>query len=208
VVVPLPAQAFDVRWVGPATVAVTPLATDRRVEIWNLQSAVCARRFGPEEPIARGPGAVPLRAVLLEFDPARQRLYTLETATGHLKVFDPAGELLWGAQFPNPHRQEIESWLREVDARERKAGSSQRPIFVGLYPGLDSQGRFWTVQAIDGAAKTAELAGAVESGRSRRGLPHIACPSRTFVFWGDHLIFYTAAATPREVCNSIERFQP
>jgi hypothetical protein len=208
VVIPLPAQALDICWIGPATVAVTPLANDRRVEIWNLKDAVRVRSFGREQAIGKGPGAVRLRAVLLRFDPASQRLYTLESATGHLQVFDLAGKLLWGAQFPNPHRGEIESWIREVDARERKAGGSQRPIFLGLYPGLDSQGRFWTVQAISGAAKTVELAGAVESGRSRRSLPHIACPSRTFVFWGNHVIFYTDSASPREVCTSIERFEP
>jgi len=160
-VIPLPAQALDVCWIGPATVAITPLATDRRVEVWNLRDAVRARSFGPEEAIGRGPGTVRLRSVLLRFDPLRQRLYTLESATGHLQVFDPAGQLLWGAAFANPHRGEIEAWLRDVDAREKKAGSSQRPIFLGLYPGLDSKGRFWTVQAISGTAKTVELAGAV-----------------------------------------------
>lgn len=208
VVVPLPAPALDVCWVGPATVAVTPLANDRRVEVWNLQSAVLARSFGREPAIGRGPGAVPLRSVLLRFDPARQRLYTLESATGHLQVFDLEGRLLWGAAFANPHRAEIEAWLRDVDAREKKAGGSQRPIFLDLYPALDGQGRFWTVQAISGAAKTVELVGAVESGRSRRSLPRIACPSRTFVFWGNHVVFYTDPASPREVCNSIERFEP
>jgi hypothetical protein len=207
-VLPLPAQALDLCWIGPATVAITPLASDRRVEVWNLREAVRARSFGPEPTIGKGPGAVPLRAVLLRFDPARQRLYTLDSATGHLQVFDPAGKLLWGAAFANPHRGEIEAWLRDVDARERRAGTSQRPIFLDLYPGLDGQGRFWTVQAVSGAAKTAELAGAVENGRSRRSLPHIACPSRTFVFWGNHLVFYTDTANPREVCNSIERFEP
>ncbi len=120
VVVPLPAPALDVCWVGPATVAVTPLANDRRVEVWNLQSAVLARSFGREPAIGRGPGAVPLRSVLLRFDPARQRLYTLESATGHLQVFDLEGRLLWGAAFANPHRAEIEAWLRDVDAERRR----------------------------------------------------------------------------------------
>ncbi len=208
VAIRLPAQALDVCWVGPATVAVTPLATDRRVEIWSLQDGVRLRSFGPEEAIGRAPGAVPLRAVLLRFDAVKHQLYTLESATGHLQVFDLAGKLLWGAAFANPHRGEIEAWLRDLDAREKKSGGTQRPIFLDLYPGLDGQGRFWTVQAVSGAAKTAELAGAVEDGRSRRSLPRIACPSRTFVFWGDHLIFYTDPANPREVCNSIERFEP
>ena len=208
VAIRLPAQALDVCWVGPAMVAVTPLATDRRVEIWNLRDGARVRSFGVEEAIGRGPGAVRLRAVLLRFDPLRQRLYTLESATGHLQVFDLAGELLWGAVFANPHRGEMETWLRDLDAREKKAGGSQRPIFLDLYPGLDGKGHFWTVQAISGAAKTAELAGAAEDGRSRRSLPRIACPSRTFVFWGDHLIFYTDSANPREVCNSVERFAP
>lgn len=205
VVLPLAARSLDICWLGPATVAVTPVANEDRVEIWNLKDAVLARRFGRERAIGPGPGAARLRSVLLRCDPARQRLFSLESESGDLQVHDLAGKLLWRASLGDPDHAEIASWLREADARARKQGASERPIFLRLFPALDGQGTLWAVPDIHDATKTAELVSATAGGTGRRTLSNLPCLSRTIAFWGDHVVFYQEPATPRAACTGIGR---
>jgi len=205
VVLPLPARSLDVCWIGPATVAVSPVASEHRVEVWNLKDAVLARSFGRERAIGPGPGAARLRAVLLRCDAARQRLYSLESEIGDLQVYDLAGKLLWRASLGDPDHEEIAAWLRKADAGARKRGASERPIFLRLFPALDGQGTLWTVPDIHDATKTAELVSATAAGTGRRTLSNLPCLSRTITFWGDQVIFYQEPATPRAACTGIGR---
>lgn len=197
--VPLRGQYTDICWIDAATVAITPQRNEHRVEIWNLRDAALVRAIGREPPPPAGRRAVRLRAVLLRFDPIRRWLYTLESETGNLQVYDLEGRLLWHAELGDPDRAEVETWLKGLDA-------SQRPLLFRLYPALDGQGTLWAVDRMSSASKTAELVGATAGGVRRLTLEGVSCPSRRLAFWGGHVVAYADSATSRTACNWTGRF--
>jgi hypothetical protein len=205
IVLLLPNQSTDLCWIGPATVAVTPRTNEHRVEIWNLKDQVLAQSFGQEQVVGHEPGAVRLRAVLLLFDRPRERLYTLESESGDLQVYDRAGKLLWRAAFPDPGQHQIDSWLRDLDSQAKKQGTANRPLLFRLYPAIDGDGTFWTAREIHTLTKTAVLASSTVLGTSQRVLTKLSCTSFNLVFWGNQIVFYTDPAMPRDVCNGVRR---
>lgn len=150
----LPHAVSAVTWLGKNLVAVAPDRAAHRVEIWNVEQARLVRRLGRETAIDDDPGALFLRRVELEYDPHQDRLYTLDSRTGELSVFNLQGARIGQVEVTNPRRAELDAWLAEVDARARATGDVQRPSLAWFRLTLDAEGKAWTVQqCTDGKAR-------------------------------------------------------
>jgi hypothetical protein len=201
VAIPLGGTAADVAWIGPATVAVTPQENEHRVEIWDLKERAMVASFGTEPPAPGGPGAPRLRAVLLRFD--GETLYTLESFTGDLQVFSRDGHLKWRARHDDPSRASTEGTINEAD-RKAKADGERMPLtFFDFIPGVDSSGAVWVVDRDDAPAHSVSMVKLTAAGEELKTLSDEPCPSRSFVFWGDKILFYRDPAVGRGLCNSV-----
>jgi hypothetical protein len=202
----LPGPAADVCWISAGTVAVTPEMASHRVEVWDLEKATLRESFGEETPLQPAPGATRLRTVVLRYDFARHLLYTLESFTGELKVFTHDGKLAWKAQVDNPDRAELEAWLKTVDARAKARGDLQTPTIYVLSLALDAEGNPWVIGDEDRASQSLALVKLAAGGNETRALRDVACPSLSFVVWGEWLIAYRETPSG-DLCNATRRLQ-
>lgn len=189
-------QVTDVRWIGPNRVAVTPQKAPHRVEVWDLGTRELVETFGKETPIVPVPGVNRLRGVRLHYDFGRGHLYTLETYTGELQIFDRARRRVWGGKVKDPSRRKTEKWLRDIDKKAKAERDVQTPLLLYLSFTVDRDGNAWVVQERDGKRQTATLVRLTPRGSSNRKLTREPCPSPDVSLWGDWLIFYRDATSP------------
>ena len=201
VAIPLDGTAADVTWIGPATVAVSPQENEHRVEIWDLKERSLLASFGTEQAASIGPGAPRLRAVLLRFD--GETLYTLESFTGDLQVFSRDGQLKWRARHDDPSRAATEREIEETDRKAKVDGERMPLTFFDFIPQVDARGAVWLVDRVDAPAHSATMVKITPAGEERKTLSDEPCPSRSFVFWGDRILFYRDPAVGLGLCNSM-----
>lgn len=205
VTVPLGGQAADVCWIDAQTVAVTPQTNAHRVEVWDLRTRTLVRALGAEEPTPVGPGAFRLRNVLLRFDAARHLLYSLESFTGDLKVFRPTGEVVWSSTLPTQIDAELDAAIAANDHAAKAAGRRVPLTFSRLAPALDRDGNLWVIEDSERATKSMNLLRISPAGATTLHLADQACPTQTFTFWGDVMLFYTDPTHAGGMCNTVRR---
>jgi hypothetical protein len=186
----------DIRWIGPARVAVTPQKAPHRVEIWDLEARKLVRTFGKERPIVPVPGVNRLRGIRLHYDFGRERLYTFETYTGELQVFDRQGRRVWGGTVKDPSRRKTEKWLRDNDKKAKAQQDVQTPLLLFLSFTVDEEGNAWVVKAQDRERRTASLVRLTPRGSSVLKLKEEPCLSPDATLWGSRLIFYQDSSSP------------
>jgi hypothetical protein len=200
-------RAAHLAWIGPGRIAVAPKTAAHRVEIWDLGSGEPPRQWGREEPVPPGPGFHRVRAVLLAWDYARRRLWTLETFTGHLVVFSERGEVLDERTLPSERRTDLEDFFTTTDA-EKKAAGEREETTLNSWPSLtlDAEGTAWLIEGLEperGVARALRIA----PGRDveKREVETGPCASASAVIWGNHLVFYRHPAYPGRRCNETRR---
>jgi hypothetical protein len=196
----LDGPAADVCWMGPDLVAVTPQRADHRIEIWSLKKGALVKALGEEVPLHPVPGATRMRAVLLRYDFERGLLYSLESFTGDLQVFDREGKLAWRAGVENPLRPGFEKWLGEVDAKAKAERDIQTPTIYGLRLALSQQGDLWVLQNRDDDRRTETFLKIGPEGRSIHVLPAGDCPSYNFVVWRSQFVTFREPESPQGAC--------
>lgn len=193
-------QVADVCWIGPGLVAVTPEMADHRIEIWDLDKRALVKTLGAETPLHPALGAIRMRAVILRYDFENGLLYSLESFTGDLQVFDREGKLAWRASVENPRRPQMEKWLQEVDATAKARQDEQTPLVFNLRLGLSPQGEPWVLQSADDSTGTVTLGRVLPSGVAARLLPVGGCSSYDFVFWRSRLVTFRVPESPEGIC--------
>jgi hypothetical protein len=195
----------DVAWLDTRTVAISPLTSARRIEIWDIEKGVRLRDFGAEQALTPAFGATRLRTVLLELDPATGLLYSLEAFTGDLVVFTRDGAVVWRAQVEHPRRSSWDSWLVQVDAKAKAEGDAQTPaIFNWAQFAVGQDGAVWLVQECPQDAPIRLLT--VRAGVAQpRTLAPQPCCANSVGGWGDDLIFYRGPRHPGGACASARR---
>jgi hypothetical protein len=207
-------QAADVSWLGSRRVAVSPVRADHRVAIWDLEKREKIATWGDEEAIPPRIGTVRLNTFLLDYDFRRQLLYTLETYTGRIEVFDAEGRTVLTHQLPGRDRAELESWLAETDRKNRERGKTEE---VSLHPWgaftVDADGSLWildrclTDEEADSKVTESSLRSwrvPLEGEPDRRtlDLESSDCCSLTATLWGDRLILFRSPQNPMGPCTS------
>lgn len=200
VTIRLDGPAANACWIGPDLVAVTPQKAGHRIEIWNLRQKNLVKTLGEETPIHPVPGANRMRAVLLRYDFERGLLYSLESFTGDLQVFDRKGQLAWRASVENPRRPEFEKWLQEVDATAKAQRDVQTPIIFVLRLTLSSQGSLWVLQRRDEDRHTETFIQVGPNGKSIHTLPEGTCPSSNFFIWKSQFVTFREPSSPQGAC--------
>jgi hypothetical protein len=198
----LTGPAADVAWLGPDTGAVSPQMADHRIEIWNLRQRSLVKTLGREAAIHPVPGATRLRSVLLRYDFARGVLYSLESFTGDLEVFDREGRLAWQAKIENPRRSSFETWLREVDARAKSQHDVQTPTIFVLRLALSPGGDLWVLQSRDEERHMVTLVQTAQAGQTLHNLPAAPCFGNNFAIWGSRFLIFREADSPQGACVS------
>jgi hypothetical protein len=196
---------YDVCWIGPGLVALTPQMTAHRVEIWDLQKRQRVRTFGEEAEIHPTFGATRLRGVGLRYDFERKLLFTLESYTGDLQVFDSEGKVAWRSAVENSRSPETEVWLQKIDKIAKEQRDIQTPLLSFMNLAISASGKAWTVQGIDRASKTVKLVELSPTGTAVQALTPEPCPSYDFFIWGNWLILFTDVASSPEKCVSVRR---
>lgn len=196
----LDGPAADVCWLGPDLVAVTPQRAGHRIEIWNLSQKKLVKTLGAETALRPVPGATRMRAVLLRYDFERGLIYSLESFTGDLQVFDREGKLAWRAEVENPRRPDREKWLREVDATARAQRDVQTPLIFSLRLALSPQGDLWVLQKWDEERHELTLLQIRPDGSAARIVPAGSCPSYDFLLWGKRLLTFRRPESPQGAC--------
>jgi hypothetical protein len=203
----LPEPAGWVCWIDQDTVAVSPQRAGHRVEIWDLRDRQRRRSFGKEMPITLKNGATRVREVQLRYDPSRRLLYTLESFTGDLQVFQLDGKLdgraVWHVPIANPWKKLEEAKLADLDARARSNDVAYPQAFSDLWLMVGPDGSAWVRQDVDVLKQSVTLMRASAAGTAVKTVEKVRCPARYFTIWGDRLIFYQDVQLPREVCNSV-----
>ncbi|HLX08068.1 MAG TPA: hypothetical protein VKY89_09440 [Thermoanaerobaculia bacterium] len=199
----LPATVGWVCWIDQDTVALAPQRSAWRVELWNLRERKLVKRFGAEQEIVLAQGATRVREVLLRFDPARRRLYTLESYTGDLAVFSLDGKLVWRAKLDDPYRQVEEKTLADLNDRAKTRQMALGQALSALWLAEGPDGSAWVSQRIDMLHLEVNLVKVTAAGTTPMRVSTLRCPSRTFTIWGGQLVFFRDISTPREVCNSV-----
>jgi len=200
VTIRLGGPAADVCWLGPDLVAVTPQKAGHRIEIWDVKKKALVKTLGEETPLHPVPGATRMRAVLLRYDFARGLLYSLESFTGDLQVFDREGRLAWKSSVENPRRPEFEKWLQEVDATAKAQRDVQTPIIFGLRLALSSEGNLWVLQRRDEEKHTETFLQIGPKNQSPHILAEGTCPSDSFVLWTSRFVTFRDSSSPRGPC--------
>jgi hypothetical protein len=201
----LASPASGICWTGASTVAVAPETADHRVEIWNLKDRTLIKTLGQEQPLHPTYGATRLRTYVLRYDFERDRLYALESFTGHLQVFALDGKLAWETRVENAMRPGIEKWLVEIDRIAKEGHDVQTPLVWTFWLALAGDGGAWVVGERDAVSGSIPLIKLTAQGNRNSSLPDHPCPRRTFTLWGSWLVFYTDTASGREVCNWTRR---
>jgi len=143
---PLPEEVASVAWIDRERVAVAPTGADSLVEIWDLSEPRVVRRLGQGHRLDIGPGATFLRVLALEPDPSGQRLYTLDSLRGTLRVWSPDGELQAEEQLQAHRLPELERWRQAVDREAREKGAVQTPLYRVLDLQVDDDGSAHVVE--------------------------------------------------------------
>ena len=196
-------SASDLAWIALDSVAVAPQTAAHRIELWNLRERKLTRTLGQETPIRPTVGATRLRSVVVRYDFEREIFYSLDSFTGELQVYKRNGELAWRARVDNPDREKLEPWLRDMDASAKAQRTVETPVFFSLFLAPAADGSAWVTQRHDPSTGTITLVRVSPRGSptttTLRGEP---CASRTFVIWGDRMIFHVDPAAPRDGCSN------
>ncbi|HEX2253277.1 MAG TPA: hypothetical protein VHQ65_08415 [Thermoanaerobaculia bacterium] len=206
----LPDEAADVAWISADEVAVSPVASRHRVEIWNLARGARMAAFGEEEPVAVPEAGVYLvRSVLLEHDAERNRLWTQDSFTGDIQVFDAEGRRVARAQVDNPRRRDLEAALRTSDAAARREGRTSPARYLILRLALDERGTGYVVTACGDDRRSAHLTELPADGglRQRRISLGAACCTRVFTVTDGWLVLYDSSSVPGPGCTTVEPLQ-
>ena len=141
-------EAGDLCWVGTERIAVSPSRTPRRVEIWNPEEKGRVASFGEEQELENRAGVTRLRHVLLRYDFAHDRLWTLDTYLGSFRVFSVAGSELFSTTVETNGRQELEEWLHKNDTEARRIGEA-RSVRFAAWPSmaLARNGAAWIIES-------------------------------------------------------------
>jgi hypothetical protein len=200
VTIRLDGPAADVCWLGPDLVAVTPQTAGHRIETWDLKKKALVKTLGEETPLHPVPGATRMRAVLLRYDFAHHLLYSLESFTGDLQVFDEEGRLAWRAGVENPRKPDFEKWLQGVDATAKAQRDVQTPVIFSLRLALSQQGDLWVLQKRGEDRHTETFLKIGPKGTSPHTLPEGTCPSYNFLIWQSQFVTFREPSSPQGAC--------
>lgn len=142
----LPRQVAAVAWIDRKRVAVAPTRADALVEVWDLDARERVASLGEGHEIETGPGATFLRSLRLVFDPSGNRVFTLDSLHGALRVLTLDGDLERQEALAADKVPELEEWRREVDRAARQRGATQTPIYWVLDLQVGSQGDAYVVE--------------------------------------------------------------
>ncbi len=214
IAIALDERVADLSWIADRRIAVSPVRASHRVEIWDLASRTRVATWGQEEPIPSRPGTVPLNTFLLEFDFRRELLYTLESFSGRIEVFDLKGDSVMAHQVPSRNREELEEWIRETDQQKRQQGEVNE-IFIRQWPSfaVDPQGAIWLPERCQETGEEGDeqtLAGwriTLQGLGKQIGLDlgKTSCCSLTTTSWGDGWILYREPQQPQGACTETRR---
>lgn len=196
----------DLAWIDSDRVALSPRRAGHRVEIWSLEKGRSVATWGTEEPVRRRPGTVRLRNVLLHPDASTELLYTLETFSGDLEVFDRDGKSTWRTKLPDRDGQKLEEWLRSTDAQNRAEGDTEE-VSLHQWPSftVDSKGQVWVPNRcrrsdpqIQLEMISVPLRGQPE--KSTVDLGTSECCSSKATLWTDMWVIYRDSTSPGGGC--------
>ena len=197
----------DVAWIGPQTVAVAPVRAAHRVEIWDLVEGRRVATWGKEEPIPERLGAVRTNTFRLNFEHRRQLLYSFETFTGSIVVFD-TGKVVLKAQAEIPGLQAQRAWLAEVDRKHREADESQDYV-LDLWGnfGIDHAGAIRSVKScrrLAGAGRVLETIRVDLEEYQSTEAKEVSCCALNTVIWGNWILHYRESGSPGATCTLLE----
>ena len=204
VVLDLPNPIYSVCWVGPQQVAVSPTHAKHAIELWDLVAKKRLGTFGEAAAIPQGNGFIVLRSTLLRFDFEHERLWALETFSGHLQTFEQwQSEPVISLELKNPRQAHSAEWTAKADNDLKTAGKRQENhVHHWLNLVLDPRGNAWLIEQCrpdqeQSVALEITPAGTVD----RIDLPEAGCCSRDFTRWGHWLIFYEHPNIRSEACH-------
>ncbi len=203
--IPLADEARGVAWIDAETVAVAPTLANHRVQIWQVREKTLLKKLGTEEVIEPKVGVTVLRTVVIQYDPGRRLLYTLDSFRGDLQVFALDGRLVRHETFPKAERRELEDRLAQTDREMRERHEVFTPGFWWFDLAVDTAGSTWSVQACDHSRTHATLLQIPLLGKSQSTTFEATCCALSLVIWKGWLISYSDPAAPREVCNLVRR---
>ena len=180
-VLPLEKPMGDVVWIDVRTVAVSPTLAGHRVEIWDVEVGALARAVGQEAPIQSSPGAQFSRSVDLAYDSNRRHLFTVESRTGDLRVFNLQGELLGRTQLENPRLEEFDRWLGDIDRDMRKRGKSHLQGLWYFRLSLDRTGQAWVVQRCGEQGQTVLVRVSPSAAKTTKKTEAACCSTRSLI---------------------------
>lgn len=199
-----------VAWMGPNAVAVSPSLSAGRVETWDLAARSRSAVWGEEQPVPDGPGVARLRVVDLQYDHAARLLYSLDTFSGDLQVFDPGGQVVRRAGVTHPRQAELEAWFKQRDAEVRASGARERTghrQWDGFAVAPD--GTVWMVEYCRNGEKRVTMRRLPEQGPpSAAFLENVDCCSYRFTLWAGSLVMYRDPYAPILTCNFVVRRFP
>lgn len=201
--IPREGQASSLAWLGDGRLAVAPLRAEHRLEIWDLAKREVVARWGKEKPIPDGPGLHRVRGVLLAWDDASGRLWTLESFTGELVVFSAGGEEVLRRTIRHPDFERDQRWVEEQEARPAEENQDTTlNLFTSLSvePGVAG----WIFESCGSGRGGIEIVHVAADGHSEKRRQPVdgCCPSKALI-WGSQLVFYRDARLPGEPCNLI-----
>jgi|GEM_PF-5291671 len=208
----LPTPATDVVWIDRDRVALGMQEGTATVHIFDLAEQRIVERLGTWQAdgpfIGRsGPGMYPLRNIFLKWDRQRNRLWALETLTGQLTAFSPAGKVLHEETLVHPRLGEILQWIRATDEEMKAEGRRQEttPILWTSFI-LDNAGSALLVERCESSKASVQIISS-EMGQSAKThtLDGVECCSIYLASWQQSLIFHR---TPEDAvgCNSIRKW--
>ncbi|MDA8020683.1 MAG: hypothetical protein MPN21_24865 [Thermoanaerobaculia bacterium] len=211
-------QAFEVQeaygdlaWLSSQRIALSTTRADARVEILDVSTGEIVERWGAEEPLETRPGTVRLNHFWLHYDQARELLYSLESYSGDLQVFDRAGTVRTDGRVPDRDGEKLREWLDKADARNRKEGNVET-VTLHQWPGfsVDQDGAVWIHQTckVDGNSQSLHSTKISLSGETiptNIDVGSDGCCYLTSTLWGSWWVIYRDPENPRNGCVQTRR---
>lgn len=202
---PMDGPAGAVRWIDSSRVAVTPERSASWAEIWDLTVGARVRALGEATPVETTPGGRFSRGVHVQPVPAKNRLYTLESRTGEVRIFSYPGETLRTLDIDNPRLEQYDEWLANVAPDYVTRGEAYTPTIWQLDLAVSPNGSLWTDPACGPPNGRLSLAELPEEGNVKLHQVTSTCCPQGLTIWKDWLILWNPPGRPQPACRDLRR---
>ncbi len=210
---PLGGPVGAVAWLGENRLALSPRRSPERIWIYDLNEKAIVDRWGEEDAIpATGTGHFVLRDVFLEVDFARGRLWSIDSLSGTIMVYDFQGQVLLHERFLHPKLDELKPMLDQMDQQQKEQGERLESSFeLWSFPTLDPEGNAWWVERCDKERGTAQLRKLAVQGQVHAVSLHevaTSCCALSHSAWDENFLFFVPAGFPHsQLCVSAVPFE-